>query len=140
VKLADELRVLEPDDKDLLRMRSIFAAAEAQALAGVGRPKEAVPLMEDAVRQRRALWNEASGDWAIARDVATSLDLFGDVLISAREKKRACEVYQESLDVFEQMRAAGRLTQLDQDTIQKDAHEAMAKNCEKPGGRQSPGG
>jgi len=138
VKLADELRVLEPDDRDLLRMRSIFAAAEAQALAGVGRPKEAVPLMEDAVRQRRALWNEASGDWGIARDVATSLDLFGDVLISARETKRACEVYQQSLDVFEQMRAAGRLTQLDQDTIQKDVREAMARNSKR--GPQSPGG
>jgi hypothetical protein len=117
-------------------MRSVFAAAEAQALAGVGRPGDAVPLMEEAVRQRRALWNEASGDWAIARDVATSLDLFGDVLVSARETKRACAVYQESLDVFEQMRAAGRLTQLDQDTIQKDARESMDKHCrssEPPG-------
>jgi eukaryotic-like serine/threonine-protein kinase len=134
--MADNLRVLEPDDKDLLRMRSIFAAAEAQALAGVGRPKEAVPLMEEAVRQRRALWNEASGDWAIARDVATSLDLFGDVLVSARETKRACAVYQESLDVFEQMRAAGRLMQLDQDTIQKDARESMARHCGS--GRKAP--
>ena len=129
VGLADNLRLLEPDDKDLIRMRSVFAAAEAQALANVGRAKDAVPLMEDAVRQRRALWNEASGDWAIARDVATSLDLFGDVLISAHETKRACAVYRESLDVFAQMRAAGRLTQLDEDTIQKDVQAALTKNC-----------
>jgi tetratricopeptide (TPR) repeat protein len=129
LELADNLRLLEPEDKDLIRMRSVFAAAEAQALAGVGRPKDAVPLMEDAVRQRRALWDAASGDWAIARDVATSLDLFGDLLVRARETKRACGVYQESLDVFEQMRAAGRLTPLDEDTIRKDVHEAMRKNC-----------
>ena len=129
LQLADNLRVLEPDDKDLIRMRSVFAAAEAQALAGLGRAKEAVPLMEDAVRQRKALWNEASGDWAIARDVATSLDLFGAVLLTARETKRACATYQESLDVFEQMRGAGRLTRLDEDTIRKDVLEALVKNC-----------
>ena len=129
LQLADNLRVLEPDDKDLIRMRSVFAAAEAQALAGLGRAKEAVPLMEDAVRQRKALWNEASGDWAIARDVATSLDLFGAVLLTAREMKRACATYQESLDVFELMRAAGRLTRLDEDTIRKDVLEALVKNC-----------
>ena len=129
LKLADNLRVLEPDDKDLLRMRSVIAAAEAQALVGVGRPKEGVPLMEEAVRQRRTLWNEASGDWAIARDVATSLDLFGGVLLSARDIKRACAVFQESLDVFGQMRAAGRITQLDEDTIIKDARQQLTKNC-----------
>jgi serine/threonine-protein kinase len=132
LQLAENLHMLEPDDKDLLRMRSVIAASEAQALAGLGRAKDAVTLMEEAVRQRRTLWNAASGDWAIARDVATSLDLFGDVLVSARETKRACSVYQESLDVFEQMHAAGRLTQLDEDTIQKDARDAMKKNC--PGG------
>jgi hypothetical protein len=33
------------------------------------------------------------------------------------------------LDVFEQMRAAGRSTALDEDTIQKDVREAMAKHC-----------
>lgn len=129
LKLADNLRLLEPDDKDLLRMRSVIAAAEAQALVGVGRPKEGVPLMEEAVRQRRTLWNEASGDWAIARDVATSLDLFGGVLLSARDTKRACAVFQESLDVFGQMRAAGRITQLDEDTIIKDVRQQLAKNC-----------
>jgi tetratricopeptide (TPR) repeat protein len=129
LQLAENLHMLEPDDKDLLRMRSVIAASEAQALAGLGRAKEAVTLMEEAVRQRRTLWNEASGDWGIARDVATSLDLFGDVLVSAREIGRACGVYQESLDVFEQMRAAGRLAQLDQDTIQKDVRDAMKKNC-----------
>ncbi|MEJ0035442.1 MAG: serine/threonine-protein kinase [Gammaproteobacteria bacterium] len=127
--LADNLRLLEPDDKDLLRMRSVVAAAEAQALAGVGRAKEAVPLMEEAVGQRKALWNEASGDWAIARDVATSLDMFGGLLLSAHETKRACAIYQESLDVFAQMRAAGRLTQLDEDTIQKEARQALATHC-----------
>jgi hypothetical protein len=127
--LADNLRLLEPDDKDLIRMRSIVLAAEAQALAGVGRAKEAVPLMEDAVRQRRTLWDEASGDWAIARDVATSLDMLGELLLTARETKRACASFQESLDVFAQMRAAGRLTRLDEDTIQKEVREALAKNC-----------
>jgi eukaryotic-like serine/threonine-protein kinase len=132
LQLTDNLQMLEPDDKDLRRMRSVIAAAEAQALVGVGRAKEGVPLMEEAVRQRRALWNEASGDWAIARDVATSLDLFGDLLISAHDPKRACTVYQQSLEVFEQMRAAGRSTQLDEDTIQKDVREAMDKNCKKP--------
>jgi serine/threonine-protein kinase len=129
LKLTDNLRLLEPDDKDLLRMRSVIAAAEAQALVGVGRPKEGVPLMEEAVRQRRALWNAASGDWAIARDVATSLDLFGGVLLSARDVKRACAVFQESLDVFGQMRAAGRITQLDEDTIIKDVRQQITKNC-----------
>ncbi len=49
--------------------------------------------MEEAVRQRRALWNEASGDWAIARD-GDFADLFG-ALLSARETKRACAVFQE---------------------------------------------
>jgi hypothetical protein len=110
-------------------MRSVFAAAEAQALAGIGRVKDAVPLMEDSVRQRRTLWNEASGDWAIARDVATSLDMFGGLLLRAGERKRACAVYQESLDVLTQMRAAGRATQLDDDTIRKEVSEALTKNC-----------
>ena len=138
--LADNLRLLEPDDKDLIRMRSVVVAAEARALAGLGRAKEGIPLMEDAVLQRKTLWNEASDDWAIARDVATSLDLFGDLLISAREPKRACATYQESLDVFTKMRAAGRLTQLDADTIQKEVREALEKNCEGSGSPQLPGG
>jgi tetratricopeptide (TPR) repeat protein len=129
LKLADQLRLLEPDDKDLIRMRSVFAAAEAQALAGIGRVKDAVPLMEEAVGQRRALWNAASGDWAIARDVATSLDMFGGLLLRAGETKRACAVYQESLDVLAQMRAAGRSTQLDEDTIEKEVREALTRNC-----------
>jgi len=129
LQLTDNLQMLEPEDKDLLRMRSVIAASEAQALSGLGRVKEAVTMMEEAVRQRRTLWNAASGDWAIARDVATSLDLFGDVLVSAREIGRACTVYQQSLDVFEQMRAAGRLAKLDEDTIQKDVRDAMKKHC-----------
>lgn len=129
LELTDNLKLLEPDDKDLLRMRSVIAVAEAQALAGIGRAKEAVPLMEEAVRQRRTLWDEASGDWAIARDVATSLDLFGGFLLRAGETKRACAAYQESLDVFAQMRAAGRSTPLDEDTIQKEVNEALKKNC-----------
>jgi serine/threonine-protein kinase len=129
LELADNLRLLEPDDKDLIRMRSVVVAAEAQALANLGRAKEAAVLMEQAVRQRKALWNEASDDWAIARDVATSLDLLGIVLVKADETRRACAAYQEALDVFEQMRAAGRLTRLDQDTVQKEVREAVARNC-----------
>lgn len=129
LELADNLRMLEPDDKDLIRMRSVVVAAEAQALANLGRAKEAAPLMEEVVRQRKALWNEASDDWAIARDVATSLDLLGIVLVKANETRRACAAYQEALDVFEQMRAAGRLTQLDEDTIQKEVRESLAERC-----------
>jgi hypothetical protein len=130
LRLADNLRLLEPDDKDLIRMRSVVAAAEAQALAGIGRAKDAVPLMEEAVRQRRVLWNEASGDWAIARDVATSLDMFGGLLLRTGDTKSACAAYRESLDVFAQMRAAGRMTQLDEDTIQKEVRDALAKSCQ----------
>ncbi len=48
---------------------------------------------------------------------------------SARDIKRACAVFQESLDVFGQMRAAGRITQLDEDTIIKDVRQQLTKNC-----------
>ena len=46
-----------------------------------------------------------------------------------RVPERACVTYQESLDLFEKMRAAGRLTQLDEDTIRKEVSEALTRNC-----------
>ncbi len=123
--------VLEPDDKDLLAdALGDRCRRRRRRSPAIGRAEEAVPLMEEAVRQRSALWNEASGDWAIARDVATSLDMFGGRAASVRARpKRACVAYQESLDVFAQMRAAGRSTPLDKDTIQKEVREAFTKNC-----------
>jgi len=123
---ADALITLEPDDQDLLRMRSVTAVAAGQALAALGRFPEAIALLEGAVHQREALWDETSADWAIARDVAAGWDLFGEILLQARQNTRACEAFHRSQHIFARMRSAGRLTKLDEDTTQTELRQLVA--------------
>ena len=123
---ADALITLEPDDQDLIRMRSVTAVAAGQALAALGRFPEAITLLENAVHQRETLWNEESADWAIARDVAAGWDMFGEVLLQARQNTRACQAFHRSQDIFTRMRSAGRLTKLDEDTTQTELRRLVA--------------
>lgn len=132
LRIADQLRMLEPQDQDLLRMRSIVAAAEGQALAGVGRLAEAVPLLEQAVEQRQAVWDQTSGDWAIARDVASGWIMLGEVLVQAHNSERACASLRNAERVLVRMRTAGRLTKLDEDTTVQELSHLLAAHCESP--------
>jgi hypothetical protein len=130
--LAGRLRLLEPDDKDLIRMESISAASEAQALAQLGRVDRGLPILEQAVAARRLLWNDAPEDWAVARDYAVSLKTLGDTRILAHQTATACANFRQSLDVFAQMRAAGRVPKLDEDYTLKPLNEAVARLCNEP--------
>ncbi|MEJ1966943.1 MAG: serine/threonine-protein kinase [Gammaproteobacteria bacterium] len=129
---AGRLRLLEPEDKDLIRMESISAASEAQALALLGRVDQGLPILERAVGARRLLWKESPKDWAVARDYAVSLKELGDTRLLAREPVSACANYRESVEVFERMRAAGRLPKLDEDYTLKPLDENMARSCQEP--------
>jgi len=129
--LAGRLRLLEPDDKDLIRMESISAASEAQALALLGRADQALPILEQAVGARRLLWKAAPGDWAVGRDYAVSLKELGDTRLLAREPVSACANYREALDVFARMREAGRVPKLDEDYTLKPLAESLARSCDE---------
>ena len=130
--LAGHLRLLEPDDKDLIRMESISAASEAQALALLGKADQGLPILEQAVGARRLLWKEAPEDWAVARDYAVSLKELGDTRMLAHQPVSACANYLESLDVFARMRAAGRVPKLDEDYTLKPLNESVTRICGEP--------
>jgi hypothetical protein len=131
-ELAGRLRLLEPDDKDLVRMASIAAASEARALAVLGRADQGLPILEYAVGARRLLWKEAPEDWAVARDYAVSLKELGDTRLLAHQPVSACANYREALDVFARMRAAGRMPKLDEDYTLKPLNEGVARICTEP--------
>jgi hypothetical protein len=136
--LAGRLRVLEPDDKDLIRMESVSAASEAQALAALGKAEQGLPILEQAVGARRLLWKEAPQDWAVARDYAVSLKELGDTRLLAHQPVSACANYRESLNVFARMRAAGRVPKLDEDYTLKPLNESVARTCNGPVASASP--
>jgi tetratricopeptide (TPR) repeat protein len=127
--LAKQLLVLEPEDKDLIRAESVSAASEAQALAILGRPDQGVPMLEQAVSARHKLWQATPTDWAVARDYAKALQELGDTRLLAHQVPGACSNYREALDVFERMRAAGRLAKLDEGYTLKPLNENLARHC-----------
>ena len=132
-ELAKQLLLLEPDDKDLLRAATVSAASEAQALALLGRPDKGVPMLQQAVSARQKLWHAAPSDWAVARDYAKALQELGDTRVLARQISDACSNYREALDVFERMRAAGRLAKLDEGYTLKPLNENLGRHCASGG-------
>jgi len=128
-ELARKLLVLEPDDRDLVRSRSISAAAEGQALSILGRTHEGIALLQDSVNARLQLWQASPADWAVARDYAKSLQALGDTRLRVHDVSQACGNYREAFDVFERMRNAGRLPKLDEGHTLKPLNENLSRYC-----------
>jgi tetratricopeptide (TPR) repeat protein len=113
--LGERLQLLEPEDRDLVRMVEITTSAHAQALSALGRFSEARPLLETALHARRQLWNEAPQDWSRARDYALAQQALADMWADAGDSSNACATYDASLATFARIHAAGKGAQLDQD-------------------------
>jgi serine/threonine protein kinase len=126
---ANELRLLEPADREAVRNESTMASTYAQALAALGRLEEAESRLKEVVATRLGLWNEAPENWGIARDYVISLWALGDTQILRRANGRACASYAESLVVLERMRKAGRLAKLDEETTLQPIQANVAKHC-----------
>ena len=133
--IVERLRLLEPDDQDLVRVADITAGARAQALVMLKRFAEAEPLLERSLNERERLWNEAPEDWSRARDYAIALARRADARIDAGRIADACTDYRQTITTFDRIRAAGKLAKLDEDYALRLIHENVASHCQLSGAR-----
>jgi eukaryotic-like serine/threonine-protein kinase len=129
VAMMDRLLLLEPDDKDLKRLASVTSSAYADALVALKRYDEAFPIYERSLAMRRARWDGAPTDWGAARDYAMALGTLADARAAAGQTRRACAAYTDTLAVFDKIRAAGRLTKLDEDNAVRSMKDHRAQHC-----------
>ena len=128
-RIAKELQLLEPRDRDLARTGIVITTAHARALSALGRFPEALPLLEQSTAARKRLWDEAPQDWSAARDYAIGLASLGQGRLEAKEMRSGCGAYAESLAVFDRIRAAGKSAQLDEDHTVRLSKDALARSC-----------
>jgi tetratricopeptide (TPR) repeat protein len=129
VSIAQQLQLLEPDDRDVARNVGIALSAHAQALVALGRYAEALPALDRSLRDRRIQSEQKPTDWGAARDHAIASATLADALADAGDERRACAVYDSTLDIFAGIRKAGRLAKLDEDYSLRLVHERMRKHC-----------
>jgi serine/threonine protein kinase len=129
--LVRELRVLEPEDRDLIRNEGVMLSAEAQALSAMGREQDAEPMLEKSVELRGMLWSEAPTNWAVARDYAIATWTLANVRVKLKKIPEACDAYRITLEMLERMRAAGRLAKLDEERTLREVSEESGRVCGK---------
>lgn len=111
---AESLVAFDPEDEQARRTLVIVRHGRAQALAGVGRYDEALPLLRaraDALREslRRRPNFQTERDYALA--IASLADVYAD----AKRTGPACRAYAEAMGVWKHLERSKRLTRLDQD-------------------------
>jgi serine/threonine-protein kinase len=124
-----QLTALDPEDADLARRLDIVANAHAQALAALHRYAEAIPVLENSARVRQEKWQHAPENWSAARDYAITSAMLADVRADAGSAAAACANYSSAIDTFERIRAAGRLSKLDEEHALALAEQAMERHC-----------
>jgi tetratricopeptide (TPR) repeat protein len=129
VGVAEQLQLLEPEDKDLARLASVTSNAYADALVALGRFSEAFPIYERSLALRRKRWDDAPTDWSAARDYAMALGTLGDARAAAGQTQRACSIYADTLSTFDKIRAAGKLARLDEENGVRMVRNQVAKYC-----------
>lgn len=129
VATVEQLRMLEPEDKDLARLASVTFNAYADALVALGRYSQAFPILERSLAMRRQRWDGAPTDWGAARDYAMALGTMGDARAAAGQTPRACSTYADTLAVFDRIRAAGRLTKHDEENGVRLVRQQVARYC-----------
>ena len=129
VATVEQLQLLEPEDKDLARLASVTANAYGDALVALKKFSQAFPIYERSLAMRRKRWGDSPNDWGAARDYAMALGTLGDARAAAGLVKQACADYAETLDIFERMRAAGRLAKLDQENAVHSVQSHVATYC-----------
>jgi non-specific serine/threonine protein kinase/serine/threonine-protein kinase len=106
------LIAIEDRDQALLRNYAILRQAFAQMLADAGRYTEAVHEQEAVVEARRARAAAQPGVKGPARDLAFSLFVLGEVQ-SRADRGRACELWRQAMERFEDLRRTGAITEWD---------------------------
>ena len=127
--IARQLAQLDPDDAEVARNMDIVTRAHAQALIALHRYDEALPVMQYSAEARRARAERAPDNASLIRDYAIALAGWGDALAAAGKVEQACRRYDEASATFEQMRAGGRLPDLDQDYSVKLLNESAGRYC-----------
>ena len=124
------LRAFEPADQDLIRQQNLFESALAQALVGLHRYKEALPMLRTALAERRKDWLDHPND-STARDYAVGLTRLADAEADSGNTAAACSIYREASAEFETLRQEKKLSQLDIDYNLRLMSERRAKHCRK---------
>jgi serine/threonine protein kinase len=127
--LYERLVELDPADRDLARGLDVISNAHAQSLAAILRYAEAIPILERSVAVRHAKWSAAPADWSAARDYTISLAMLADVRSQAGFMKAACNDYALAIQTFDRIRAAGKLSKLDQEYSLPLALQGRQKHC-----------
>ena len=127
--IGERLQVLEPDDAELARLVDIVSSAHAQALVALRRFEEARPVLEQSVDARRRRWEQLPQDWSRARDYAVAQGGLGDMWADAGDSRNACTTYRASLATFQRIRAAGKITQLDEDYTLRNIRDRVGRLC-----------
>lgn len=127
--LAAHLAELEPDDRNVARAADIAANAHAQALIGLRRYDEALPILARSRAHRGELARADAGNWSLARDHAIVTATYGDALADAGRGAEACRVYDEARAEFGRIRAAGKLPEMDETYAIPNLEKRYAHHC-----------
>jgi eukaryotic-like serine/threonine-protein kinase len=126
---AGELRRLDPQDPTLVRSETVLLLAHAQALVGLKRFDAAIPVFRAGVALRLAARQASPDDFGVLRDYAVAVNMLADALADAGQPRAACAEYATSRRLFSELQSAGKLTQLDQDYMQRLANARFADIC-----------
>ncbi len=125
----EQVRLLEPEDRELARGLDITTDAYASALIALHRYPEALPLLEASARLRSQLVEAAPADPRLRRDQAIALVTWADGLAAAGRGTEACVEYGKAFAAFEQVRQQGRLSPLDAQFALPRLRENRARYC-----------
>ena len=127
--VAERLSAFDRSDEDARRRLGIVRLAKAQAMAASGRAAEGLALLAGEVESRRRRMAAEPAKAEAVRDYTISLASLGDMQGDAGRKAEACATYRRGLDMFEEIRRAGRLTRFDAANGLKQLQDRHAKTC-----------
>lgn len=130
---AREVAAFDAADAGAQRQVRILAIATAQALAGLRRFDEAIPMLLGSVEERRRLMIVSGGRPQAVRDYSVAIASLGDVYAQAGRHAEACESFRQASAVFEDMRRSGALTRFDADYPMQSLARSLAQNHCEPG-------
>lgn len=119
----------DPADADAIRAADLSETAYAQALAAMGRPDQAVPILTRAAEARRQRMAARPDIVMYARDYAVALASLGDAETAAGRVRQACERYAAADVVFGDLQRNGRYAALGDAAALKLLRQSQARWC-----------
>lgn len=132
VAVARRMRERDPNDAGAIRMVAISTEVYAQVLGDLRRFDESYAAGQDVIAAHRELVRRAGGAAGAKRSLAAALMTHGGNSYNAGAYPRACVAWDEGLAIYEELNAAGAMSDRDRTVTLAEAQSFVRRACNPP--------